>query len=166
MPRQHKPQVCYVAGCSRPTRGCHEAEVKTNYVMYVPLVVRPADPARPVSSRLSYASHDGLIRLLEIICGEMTTDKMDTDQPQKEPAEAKPEAPKFTPLDALKNICNVLDNAVKQKETRLMSGRVMRLTAALRKHLTPELLLAYVTSCLPSSARSVLVSSIHAVRGG
>mmetsp|Transcript_13646 Transcript_13646/g.23982 ORF Transcript_13646/g.23982 Transcript_13646/m.23982 type:complete len:500 (-) Transcript_13646:384-1883(-) len=62
------------------------------------------------------------------------------------PSDSLPEVPK--PASTLKAITVLLENAVKLKESRLVSGRVMRLAASVRPHLTPSLLREYVIATL------------------
>jgi 26S proteasome regulatory subunit N3 len=98
----------------------------------------------------------------------MAQDSMQTDEapaPQQKKKDSPEALAEPSPLELLKNVVTVLDTAVKLKETRLMSGRLMRLTAILRKHLSPEVLLTYVSSCLPSgtTAQADLTASINQV---
>jgi hypothetical protein len=65
------------------------------------------------------------------------------DKPADKPAPAPPQ-----PQDSLRSIVVLLENAVKLKETRLLSGRI--LTSAVRKHLTADLLHSFVDNTLSS----------------
>ncbi|KAL6751922.1 26S proteasome regulatory subunit [Haematococcus lacustris] len=56
--------------------------------------------------------------------------------------------------ESLISITAVLENAVKLKETRLMSGRIMRLTAAIRKDLNGDILSSYISSVLSAELPS------------
>lgn len=78
---------------------------------------------------------------------------METDQakaPATAPKEDKPAPAPPKPQDQLRSIVVLLENAVKLKETRLLSGRILRLTAAVRKHLTADLLRTFGDSTLSS----------------
>lgn len=95
-------------------------------------------------------------------------DKMQTDeQPSTTGAAttepAKPEAPKVQ--DVLKSALALVETAVKQKEGRLMSGRIMRLTASIRKQLTGDVLGALVSGALPADveAKAFLLGYIEKV---
>lgn len=64
---------------------------------------------------------------------------------------ATEDSSKTNPPSTLHSLCVIvgsLETAVKLKETRITSGRVLRLTAALRQQLNGEVLQAFITSCL------------------
>lgn len=67
--------------------------------------------------------------------------------------DATPEAePKLSPTDQLAANLAVLEKAVSMKETRMISGRLLRQTAAIRHQLTPQILSDFVTKALPEDA--------------
>jgi 26S proteasome regulatory subunit N3 len=83
-------------------------------------------------------------------------------QEKQKPVEEKPEADsksadhnvKPDPKSTLKNIVALLENSVSAKDTRLLMGRLMRQTAALRKDLSVELLTWFLKHYVDSSATS------------
>jgi hypothetical protein len=68
--------------------------------------------------------------------------------------------------DRLKENVSLLEKFVKMKETRGGQGRLLRQTAASRKELTPEALIAFVKETLPEglSTRSQLLTLLSQVR--
>lgn len=79
---------------------------------------------------------------------EPTTTKASTSE-----AEASTEAEaKLSPTDQLAANLAVLEKAVSLKETRMISGRLLRQTAAIRHQLTPQILSDFVTKALPEDA--------------
>lgn len=66
------------------------------------------------------------------------------------------------PHEVLRNVIKLLEKSVKTKETRLLTGRLLRQTATLRKHLTPELLRGFVKEFLPTDlqANGLLLSQL------
>lgn len=101
----------------------------------------------------------------------MAEDKMQTDAAAPAAANgtaAQPVVPKAkTPAEVLRAITVLLENAVKLKETRLMSGRVMRMTAAARKQLTGEVLRNFINTTLAAEVESkaYLLSAVDQVGG-
>lgn len=95
---------------------------------------------------------------------------MQTDEPEKTtPAAEKTDAAASQPPrpeDSLRSIVALLENAVKLKETRLLSGRILRLTAAVRKQLTPEILSSFVANTLSAECqlKSALANSLQQVK--
>lgn len=69
------------------------------------------------------------------------------------------------PAETLRSVTALVETSVKQKETRLVAGRGMRMLATVRPHLTPSLLRAYVTGTLASDvgSRPFLLSIIDQV---
>lgn len=65
--------------------------------------------------------------------------------------DATPEA-KLSPTDQLAANLAILEKAVSLKETRMISGRLLRQTAAIRHQLTPQMLSDFVTKALPEDA--------------
>lgn len=54
----------------------------------------------------------------------------------------------------LRHAVTLLQKSVKQKETRLLTGRLLRQTAAIRKQLTRETIMAFLTQHLPAEDAS------------
>ena len=79
---------------------------------------------------------------------EPTTTKASTSEAE---ASAETEA-KLSPTDQLAANLAVLEKAVSMKETRMISGRLLRQTAAIRHQLTPQILSDFVTKALPEDA--------------
>jgi 26S proteasome regulatory subunit N3 len=86
------------------------------------------------------------------------------------PAEAKKEdvavvAKPMSVKETLQGVITLLDRAVKTKDTRLMLGRLLRQTAAARRHLTGADLAAFIKTFLPESipARAYLLQAIEKV---
>jgi hypothetical protein len=83
-------------------------------------------------------------------------------QEKQTPAEEKKETDskpsdqnvKADPKSTLKNIVALLENSVSAKDTRLLMGRLMRQTAALRKDLSVELLTWFLKHYVDSSVAS------------
>lgn len=65
----------------------------------------------------------------------------------------------------LDNSLKLLDRAVRSKDTRLISGRLLRQTAAYRSKLTAEILYSFVEQTLPESfsAREPLLGVLQQV---
>lgn len=59
-----------------------------------------------------------------------------------------------SPSEMITGIVSLLEKCVKMKETRLLMGRLMRQTAVVRKHLTQELLAAFLRTSLPAQSES------------
>lgn len=59
---------------------------------------------------------------------------------------------KVSPTDQLALNLAILEKAVSLKETRMISGRLLRQTAAIRHQLTPQVLSDFVTKALPEEA--------------
>lgn len=83
----------------------------------------------------------------------------------------KPEEPKEQPKtvgESLKSVTAVLETATKLKDTRVLAGRVMRLTAAFRKQLTGEVLRHYIEGSLAADLESkpFLLSHVEKVSAG
>lgn len=83
----------------------------------------------------------------------------------------KPEEPKEQPKtvgESLKSVTAVLETATKLKDTRVLAGRVMRLTAAFRKQLTGEVLRHYIEGSLAADLESkpFLLSHVEKVCRG
>lgn len=79
---------------------------------------------------------------------EPTDTKASTSETDTAP---EPEA-KLSPTDQLAANLAVLEKAVSLKETRMISGRLLRQTAAIRHQLTPQILSDFVTKALPEDA--------------
>ena len=59
---------------------------------------------------------------------------------------------RLSPTDQLAANLAVLEKAVSLKETRMISGRLLRQTASIRHQLTPQILSDFVTKALPEDA--------------
>ena len=59
---------------------------------------------------------------------------------------------RLSPTDQLAANLAVLEKAVSLKETRMISGRLLRQTALIRHQLTPQILSDFVTKALPEDA--------------
>ena len=59
---------------------------------------------------------------------------------------------KLSPSDQLAANLAILEKAVSLKETRMISGRLLRQTASIRHQLTPHILSDFVTKALPENA--------------
>ncbi len=106
----------------------------------------------------------------------MANDPMQTgDAEAKQPPDAKlPDAKKEEaaakkPLSVqaqLASIVALLESTVKSKDTRMLAGRLHRLTAAIRSHLTPEILSQFFTTHLSgpeaSASRDFLSAQVTA----
>ena len=66
-------------------------------------------------------------------------------------AAPEPES-RLSPTDQLAANLAVLEKAVSLKETRMISGRLLRQTASIRHQLTPQMLSDFVTKALPENA--------------
>lgn len=66
-------------------------------------------------------------------------------------AAPEPES-RLSPTDQLAVNLAVLEKAVSLKETRMISGRLLRQTASIRHQLTPQILSDFVTKALPEDA--------------
>ncbi len=69
---------------------------------------------------------------------------------QKQDAEQQPQPVK--PLTVLRGNVRIIKNAVAEKETRTLFGRVLRQTAAVRRQLTAHDLQAFLASALPPAS--------------
>lgn len=92
-----------------------------------------------------------------------------TDAPAAEPVSAvekKAEAAKPKPGAQLSALLLLLERAVKVKDTKLLVGRLLRQTAAVRKQLTPEILTAFLEDALPAGhpTRIYLLAQLSKVR--
>ena len=58
----------------------------------------------------------------------------------------------LSPTDQLAANLAILEKAVSLKETRMISGRLLRQTASIRHQLTPQILSDFVTKALPEDA--------------
>ena len=59
---------------------------------------------------------------------------------------------RLSPTDQLAANLAILEKAVSLKETRMISGRLLRQTASIRHQLTPQILSDFVTKALPEDA--------------
>lgn len=84
----------------------------------------------------------------------MAEDKMQTDEAPTTTAPATPEPPKPTVQDSLQAVVAMLEKSVKMKETRSLTGRVLRQTATIRKQLTAEVLHKFLSSTLAQDLES------------
>lgn len=78
-------------------------------------------------------------------------------------AAATPSAePQLSTSEQLSANLAILEKAVSLKETRMISGRLLRQTGAIRHQLTPKLLSAFVTKALPdqSPLKQLLLSQL------
>ena len=80
-------------------------------------------------------------------------------------ADAPPAPPKAE--ETLKSIVALLEKSVKTKDTRLLMGRLLRQTAAVRKQLSPAAIKTFLRQCLPAEleAKAFLASHLE-VRAG
>ena len=90
------------------------------------------------------------------------------DAPAENGHAGKEELPGPAPLSVeaqLDNSLKLLDRAVRTKDTRLVSGRLLRQTAGVRSKLTSENLQKFVAKTLPESfsAREVLLGILQQV---
>jgi len=88
-----------------------------------------------------------------------------------EAAAAPPEAPPPpppTPIEQLRANTELLEKAVRAKETRVLSGRLLRQTAAVRRALDADTLAGYVREALPAGlpARDMLLDALSKARAG
>ena len=67
-------------------------------------------------------------------------------------AEAQQAEPQLSTSEQLTANLAILEKAVSLKETRMISGRLLRQTGAIRHHLTPKLLSSFVTKALPNES--------------
>lgn len=115
-------------------------------------------------------------KLLVVIVGISNMAKAkDEEMKDAEPASTKastsetdvtPEADaRLSPTDQLAANLAVLEKAVSLKETRMISGRLLRQTAAIRHQLTPQILSDFVTKALPEDAtmKPVLLKQLKQV---
>ena len=74
----------------------------------------------------------------------------------------EPPAPPPTPIEQLRANTELLEKAVRAKETRVLSGRLLRQTAAVRRQLDAEVLAGYVREALPAAlpSRGVLLAHL------
>lgn len=82
----------------------------------------------------------------------------------KAPEEAPP--PPLTPIEQLRANTELLEKAVAAKETRVLSGRLLRQTAAVRRQLDEEILAVYIREALPATlpARGLLLAHLSKAR--
>lgn len=78
----------------------------------------------------------------------------------------EPPAPPPTPIEQLRANTELLEKAVRAKETRVLSGRLLRQTAAVRRQLDTEVLAEYVREALPAAlpSRGVLLAHLSKAR--
>ena len=78
----------------------------------------------------------------------------------------EPPAPPPTPIEQLRANTELLEKAVRAKETRVLSGRLLRQTAAVRRQLDAEVLAEYVREALPAvlPSRGVLLAHLSKAR--
>ena len=69
-------------------------------------------------------------------------------------------------LDRLRGIVALITEGVKQKDTRMMMGRILRETASRRAELTVNVLRAFLEETLPtgSEAKAVMIDRLGQVR--
>jgi 26S proteasome regulatory subunit N3 len=81
------------------------------------------------------------------------------------PPEAPPPPPP-TPIEQLRANTELLEKAVRAKETRVLSGRLLRQTAAVRRALDADTLANYVREALPAGlpARGLLLDALSKAR--
>lgn len=103
----------------------------------------------------------------------MAVEKMQTDEaaPSAVPADAKaePSAPAPPKLqDLLRDITALIEKAVKTKDTRMLQGRLLRLTAAVRKQLNPANIKTFLQQSLAEEleAKAFLVAQMGKVGQG
>ncbi|KAK9819846.1 hypothetical protein WJX72_003182 [[Myrmecia] bisecta] len=95
-------------------------------------------------------------------------DMKDADAPakpddQRKPEDGEEERQKPTLAAQLKANVALIDKAVRSKDTRLLTGRLLRQTALLRKQLTPDALTAFVKQALPAGlpAQALLLDHLR-----
>ncbi len=106
--------------------------------------------------------------------------KMDVDEPKKPEAavekeksvveEAKPKSVQEL-LKSIESIVPLLESAVKARDTRMITGRLLRLTAAIRvglgsPNVLPQFLKAYLVGAEAAASRSFLLQHVPEVRNG
>lgn len=90
----------------------------------------------------------------------MAVEKMQTDAavPSAAPSDVNTAEPSsLSPPklhDLLRDITHLIEKAVKTKDTRMLQGRLLRLTAAARKQLKPESLKSYLQQSLAGELES------------
>lgn len=72
----------------------------------------------------------------------------------------------YSPSEAMSGVVSLLEKSVKNKETRLVMGRLMRATALLRAHMHGADLVSFVRAYLPedSASAAFLLPRIKQVR--
>lgn len=96
-------------------------------------------------------------------------DKKDADSASTSIAPAESDATeaesRLSPTDQLAANLAILEKAVSLKETRMISGRLLRQTASIRHQLTPQILSDFVTKALPEGAvmRPILLKQLKQV---
>ncbi|PNH08316.1 putative 26S proteasome non-ATPase regulatory subunit 3a [Tetrabaena socialis] len=92
---------------------------------------------------------------------------MEVDKAEEAPkangaTEPTVEAPAVATVDAkLKAVLALVERSVKQKDTRLLIGRLLRQTASVRKQLTPSSVKAFLQQSLPADLESRVFLSAH-----
>lgn len=89
-----------------------------------------------------------------------------TPEQEKSHAETT-SSPATTPtaLDRLRGLVSLISQAVKEKDTRALMGRVLRETAGIRPGFDAPLLKAFITEVLPSgvAAKGILLEKLSQV---
>ena len=75
-----------------------------------------------------------------------------TSKAASDAADAQQSEPQLSTSEQLTANLAILEKAVSLKETRMISGRLLRQTGAIRHQLTPKLLSSFVTKALPNDA--------------
>lgn len=96
----------------------------------------------------------------------MVTDGDKEKKPEPGSGEAKEET-RLTVAESLKAIVLLIDNCVKTKDTRLLSGRLHRLTATIRLQLSSSVLTTFIQTYLvgadAASSKEFLLSTLQQV---
>ena len=82
-------------------------------------------------------------------------------------AKEEPKKPEpATPLEVLQGALSLLEKAVNMRDVRLITGRLLRQTAAARKRLSAELLAAFAGAALPegNESRARVLAALSQVR--
>lgn len=76
--------------------------------------------------------------------------------------DSQQDEPQLSTSDQLTANLAILEKAVSLKETRMVSGRLLRQTGAIRHQLTPSLLSNFVTKALPNDSplKNVLLAQL------
>jgi 26S proteasome regulatory subunit N3 len=84
---------------------------------------------------------------------------MEVDRKPEEASAAA--APPATDEEVLKSIVALLEKSVKAKDTRLLMGRLLRQTAAVRKQLSPAAIKAFLRQTLPTELEAQAFLAAH-----